>query len=75
MQIKRLRTSSHTYLKIFLLSLDHLNFEGKTHKITSSEPFKPGIPKIAILANSPIVPFGINGSYIPFGKLKINLPY
>ena len=46
--------------------------EGKTHKITSSEPFKPGIPKIAILANSPIVPFGINGSYIPFGKLKIN---
>lgn len=46
--------------------------EGKTHKITASVPFKPGVPKISIMAKSLIVPFGIQGTYAPFSKLKIN---
>lgn len=46
--------------------------EGKTHKITKSVPFKAGIPRLAIMGNSPIIPFGINGKYIPTSKLKIN---
>lgn len=46
--------------------------EGKTHKITSSVPFKPGVPKLAILAKSLVVPFGICGSYFPMSKIKIN---
>lgn len=46
--------------------------EGKTHKITASVPFKPGVAKISVLANSQIVPFGISGSYKPFSTLNIN---
>ncbi len=45
--------------------------EGKTHNRKTKVPFKPGITKIASKANTLIVPFGINGSYIPFSTLKI----
>lgn len=45
--------------------------EGKTHKITASVPFKPGVAKIAAASKSLLVPFGINGSYIPFSSLNI----
>lgn len=45
--------------------------EGKTHNRKVNVPFKSGIPKIASKANTLIVPFGINGTYIPFSKLKI----
>lgn len=47
--------------------------EGKTHKVTDSVPFKPGVPKIALLGKSLLVPFGIKGSYKPFSKLQLNI--
>lgn len=46
--------------------------EGQTHKITASVPFKPGVPKISVMAKTLIVPFGISGSYVPFSNLSIN---
>lgn len=46
--------------------------EGQTHKITASVPFKPGVPKISVMAKTLIVPFGITGSYVPFSDLRIN---
>lgn len=46
--------------------------EGKTHKIISSVPFKPGVAKIAKITSSNLIPFGINGSYIPYSNIKIN---
>lgn len=46
--------------------------EGKTHKITESVPFKPGVASIAKLAKTSLIPFGIRGSYRPGAKLNIN---
>jgi len=46
--------------------------EGVTHKQDVYVPFKSGVSGIAKLAKVPIVPFGIQGSYIPFSNLKIN---
>lgn len=45
--------------------------EGATHSRKSNLPFKPGITKISSKTNTPIVPFGINGTYVPFTTLKI----
>lgn len=47
--------------------------EGKTHKICESVPFKAGISRMSIIANSPIVPFGIRGSYRPCSELVVNV--
>lgn len=46
--------------------------EGKTHKITESVPFKPGVATIAKLAKTSLIPFGIAGSYLPGRKLTLN---
>ncbi len=46
--------------------------EGKTHKITESVPFKPGVASIAKLAKTSLVPFGIRGSYKPGANIRIN---
>lgn len=46
--------------------------EGKTHKITEPLPFKPGVASIAKLSNTPLIPFGISGSYKLGSKLNIN---
>lgn len=46
--------------------------EGVTHKQDEYVPFKPGVAAIAKIAKVPIVPFGIQGTYIPFSKLRIN---
>ncbi len=47
--------------------------EGKTHSLKEDVPFKPGIPKISQKKGTLIVPFGINGSYLPFTDLKISI--
>lgn len=47
--------------------------EGKTHNIDEEIPFKPGVPKIAVMAKKTIVPFGIEGSYKPFSELHLNI--
>lgn len=47
--------------------------EGKTHSIKEEVPFKPGIPKVSAKLGTPIIPFGIVGSYRPFTKLKISI--
>lgn len=46
--------------------------EGKTHKITESVPFKPGVAAISKLAAVSLIPFGIKGSYKIGSKLNIN---
>ena len=46
--------------------------EGKTHKYKVYVPFKKGVPGISLLGNAKLVPFGINGSYIPGARLQIN---
>lgn len=47
--------------------------EGKTHRITESVPFKPGVPRMSLLGKSLLVPFGISGSYKPFSKISLNI--
>lgn len=47
--------------------------EGATHSRKTNLPFKPGIPKIATKTGTLVVPFGINGTYIPFSTLKISI--
>lgn len=47
--------------------------EGKTHSIKEDVPFKPGIPKVSAKFGTPIVPFGIVGTYMPFTSLKISI--
>lgn len=46
--------------------------EGRTHKITESVSFKPGVAAIANLSQKKLLPFGINGSYFPGSHLQIN---
>ncbi len=46
--------------------------EGKTHKYKVYVPFKKGVSGISLLGNAKLVPFGINGSYIPGARLQIN---
>ena len=46
--------------------------EGKTHKYKVYVPFKKGVAAISQLGNAKLVPFGINGSYIPGARLQIN---
>ncbi len=46
--------------------------EGKTHKYKVYVPFKNGVPTISLLGKAKLVPFGINGSYIPGARLQIN---
>lgn len=45
--------------------------EGKTHKITEAVPFKSGVASLSKIASVPLIPFGINGSYIPGSNLHI----
>ena len=47
--------------------------EGMTHPVDVYVPFKPGIPRIAKMCNTVLVPVGITGSYKPFHKLKVNI--
>ena len=47
--------------------------EGKTHPVNVHVPFKGGVPAISKLGNTVLVPFGIEGSYKPFTKLKVNI--
>jgi len=46
--------------------------EGKTHKYDEYVPFKKGAAALSVLGNAKLVPFGINGSYIPGARLQIN---
>ena len=45
--------------------------EGMTHKYEEDVAFKPGIARLAKLANVLVVPFGIKGSYKLFSDLQI----
>lgn len=47
--------------------------EGKTHAINVHIPFNGGVPAISKLGKTVLVPFGIEGTYKPFTKLKINI--
>ena len=46
--------------------------EGRTHKYDEYVPFKPGVARISLVGNAKLIPFGINGSYIPGARLQIN---
>ena len=46
--------------------------EGKTHPTNVHIAFKGGVPLISKLGKTILVPFGIEGTYKPFTKLKIN---
>ena len=46
--------------------------EGKTHKYKVYVPFKKGVASLSQLGKAKLVPFGINGSYIPGARLQIN---
>ena len=45
--------------------------EGMTHKYEEDIAFKPGIARLAKLANALVVPFGIKGDYRLFSDLQI----
>lgn len=47
--------------------------EGKTHKMKENVPFKPGMAKISTRTKTPIIPFGISGTYRPLTTLNITI--
>ena len=47
--------------------------EGHTHSRKIDLEYKPGVARLSRMANVPIVPFGIDGSYKPFHTLSLNI--
>ena len=47
--------------------------EGHTHSREVDLEYKPGVARISRITNTPIIPFGIYGSYKPFHLLKLNI--
>ena len=46
--------------------------EGKTHRQVDYQPFKSGVPSIAVMAKKEVIPFGISASYKPLSEITIN---
>jgi len=46
---------------------------GRDVTVVNEDDGKPGVALFAVRGNSPVVPVGINGSFIPFTRLIINM--